>query len=631
MIVEIIPAERLPRNLNSFSYKIPAELSGQIKVGQIVEIYLRNKKTSGIITEIKNEKTLQQAQGRPKFKLKEINKILFSEPLITKNQLELIEKISKDLGISAGILAKSMIPEIPKRLQKNANTERTEKTQKTLKKKNIQSSHKSSGSSVLARKLFYYSKQEQAIKLIKKSINKSGQTLILVPEKILIDKLANKLNLKSDKYFACHSEIAQTKFFQNYLEILSGRNKIIIGTKISVLLPFANLSQIFIWDEHDWNHKQSDINPRFDAREIVDWLAQKNNCNLTLFSPAPSIENYNQSKSQKVKKLKSNNLIKIINLQQEKLKGNYTFLSDELIHNISANLQANKKTFILHNRKGTANYIFCKDCNYIFKCPECDITLTYHSTDNLLHCSHCNLIREIDPFCPKCNSPKIEFKSQGIEKIVKAIKKEFPNIKIQEYLPTGQAGKNIKIKINSDTQVIISTQLALNKLNFADFNLIAFTNFDQLLNHSNFRASEKAYQLFYKIKSETSADFLIQTSSPNNFVVSSILQNTPEIFYSQELINRQNFNYPPFVKLIKITHQNTSEKLTESNCQKLITQLNSVKNIEILGPIPNYPKKIRGKFKYHIILKTPLNFTINSITKLIPNDFILDINPEKLN
>ncbi len=568
MQTQILPAIRMPRTTENYTYSIPLELHKKIKIGQIVEINLRNKLVQGLVTKIEKE------QKKTKYKLKKINKILYPEILITKQQIKLIDFMFDYYLSAKSISLKSILPNIPKKYKK-----------------------------------------------INKYKNKK-QKLILVPEIELIDKAISELKLDEKKVIKIHSKISKIKFFKNYLDILNNKEKIIIGTKISVLLPFSNLNEIIIYDKSNWNHKQSDINPRFDARIIAEWLAKKHKCKIKL--------------KNKIKKLKNNNKISIINLKSERLKGNYSFLSEKLIKKIKNNLDKKNKIFIFHNRKGLANYIFCEKCNYVFKCPECGLSMAYHTEDRKLHCHSCNYKNEIDPFCPKCQSSEIKFKGQGIEKIKTELKKEFSNAKIQIFdkqikgsLPTPLASNGVEMtKIN----ILISTEFAINKLDFSKFNLIAFTNFDQLLYHPDFRTNKRAFNIFHKISSQTAkADIILQTSDMKNFVIQGIAKNKPELFYKTELENCKTFNYPPFIKLIKLSFQDVSEKSVINKTKKSALQIKeNFKNIEVLGPLENHPKKIRNKFKYNIILKTALNFQIKKLLKLIPNDFVVDVDPEKI-
>ena len=419
---------------------------------------------------------------------------------------------------------------------------------------------------------------------------------------------------------------------------MSGKSKIIIGTKISVLLPFCNLSKIIVIDEQNWNHKQSDINPRFDARQIAEWLAKNFSAKLILTTPAPSVENFSEKlKRKKVNpsadeagKKKSN--LKLIDLKMEKFKGNYTFLSDELIYQIQANLEEKKKILILHNRKGLANYVFCKECGHVFKCPECQISLVYSTSNKKLSCPLCNYSEEILPLCPKCSGPNIMFKGQGVEKIKNELQKEFSQAEV--LILEKSTRKDLNTKTSKNYDIVIGTEFVINKINFAEFDLIAFTNFDQLLNRPDFRTQERAYQVFYTIKSQAPKSyFIIQTNQPDNVVLQSIKDNLPDKFYKSELENRKILNYPPFCQLIKIIAKDLKQKNVEYKSKKLVLDLQKKldKTIEVLGPFENFPQKEFNKYVYNIILKAPLNFSLPKIFKIIPNDFIIDANPEKLN
>jgi len=635
MIAEIIPAIRLPRNLGLFSYNVSEDLEQDIKIGQVAQINFRNKNISGLIIKIKKNNKYNK-------KLKNINKILYNSLLITKNQINLIQKISEYYAVSQAIVAKSFLPDIPK---KNINKIKNFK----INKKNKHT-----------KKLFWWSsldeRNKKYIEIIKKSKNK--QILILVPEIEMISKLIKNLKLNNNKnIFKMHSRLtSKIDYFKNYLDILSGKPKIIIGTKISIILPFTNLGAIIIDDENNWNHKQSDINPRFDARIVAEWIAQQHKAELTLATPAPSLEAYNQfhtdfslglqtgfppdgragSQGQEETSSKEglNNNIKIINLKQERDKGNYSVLSDNLLSNIEIAMRNKEQVFLLHNRKGMAGFIDCDDCRYIFKCPECDVLLVYYNQTKKMHCHHCGIKVDIPPLCPKCAGPNIKFKSKGIEDIAIKIKKLFPDKNIISI----SKENNI---LNNKADIIIGTEFALAKIDFSKINLIAFINFDQLLNIPDFRTTEKAYQkVFELITKNNNINLLIQTYNEDNIILKSLKQNNPEIFYKQELEMRKQFNYPPFTKLVKIIFQDKSNSRAFYLSGLLVKKIKDLKlNLEILGPLPAYPRKVRGKFRYNIIIKIKLarhslgdggNKNLNKLYNIIPQDFIIDVDPGKL-
>jgi len=637
MIAQILPLLRMPKSLGVFSYTVPLELQKQIKQGQIVKINFRHKTSQGLIV------GFQAQKKKISFKLKEIEKIITPEPIITATQIDLINFISDYYGLAKGLVARSLVPMVSKKqyfikIQKHKNT-------KTLK-------HTSTKIILL----YWYNDEEQIINLIKEKskqvLKNKNQILILVPEINLIDKISQGTNLNTNKVVKIHSHLKKTEYFSAWQKILNRESAVIIGTKIAAFLPFKNLEKIIIFKEEDWNHKQSDINPRYDAQEIAKWLAKKYGSELILTTPAPKVETYYFSviiPAQACPTYRSFELVEIskinaktfntrgpcpreadklvlIDLKQEKLAGNYSLVSDKLLEKIKEKLTFNQKIFLFHNKIGFAKFISCNDCGHVFQCPNCEISLNYEIKNKQLFCSQCNYREDVPPFCPKCSGADIKFKSAGVQKIKSELIKFLPNAKI---FTLEKISKNHEFQ-NYD--IIIGTKFALNKIDFKNFNLIAFINFDQLLYISDFRASEKAYQLFYEIMTQNpNADFFIQTNGLENHVIKSISQNNPNIFYNEELKLRQNFEYPPFCQLIKLTAQHKKEKEAKIILKKTESLLKKQwPELEILGPIANIPHKLRGNYKYHLILKISNNFSLKKILTIIPDNIIIDVNPEKL-
>lgn len=602
MIVEVIPAIRLPRNLGIFSYNVSKSMEQGIKIGQAAEINFRNKNVQGLVVNI--QKTKKSSK-----KLKDISKISFPSPVITKDQIDLIQKISEYYAVSVGVVTRSFLPSIPKKVKINIKKCKVDKRSRQIKE------------------LFLWTnlgeRNKKYSEVIKKSKNK--QILILVPEIEQIDKLIKDLKLDEQKVFKVHSRLtSKVKYFKEYLDLLSGKEKIVIGTKMSVVLPFTNLNTVVIDNEQDWSYKQSDINPRYDSRKVTEWISEKQKCKLIYSTPCPSIEKYSDFKDIRLKKI-NNKQFQIVSLEREQEKGNYSFLSEELINNIEETLKNKKQVFLLHNRKGLAGFVTCEDCKHVFVCPECNISLVYYNETKKIHCHHCGFSTDVSPLCPKCSGPNIKFKSKGVEDIANKIKNIF---KDKTILTLSKEDKNKNLK---NIDIIIGTQFALQKLNFNKIGLISFINFDQLIKYPDFRVNEKAFQMLCSLLAITKdIQFIIQTYNPDNIILQSLKQNNLKRFYELELKTRKELNYPPFSKLIKIIFQDKSNSKAFYLSDQLIKKIKYSKlKIEILGPLPTYPRRVRGKFRYNIIIKTKSQ-DLKDIYNLVPPDFIIDVDPERL-
>ncbi|MFH1610578.1 MAG: primosomal protein N' [Patescibacteria group bacterium] len=619
MIVEVIPTIRLPRNIGIFSYNVSKTMEQDIQIGQIVDINFRNRNVKGLVVKIQDTRHpvkfhngAGKTQKKAKFQipnLKNINKILYPQPLITENQIDLIQKISEYYAVSPSVVARSFVPSIPKKAKIDVKKYKAEKRNRQIKE------------------LFLWTnlneRDKKYLEIIKR--NKDKQILILVPEIEQIDKMVKDLDLDEKNVFKVHSRLtSKVKYFKEWLDILSGKPKIVIGTKMSIVLPFTNLSTIILDSEHDWNHKQSDINPRYDSRKVAEWIAEKQKSRLIYSTSSPSMEISNSFKNTKLKKFNTKEF-KIIDLNQEQEKGNYSFLSEDLISNIDETLKNKKQVFLLHNRKGLAGFVECEDCKYVFVCPECNISLVYYNETKKIHCHHCGFSTDVSPLCPKCSGPNIKFKSKGVEDIANKIKNIFKDKNILTL------SKEDKKKNLDDVDILIGTQFALQKLDFKKIGLISFINFDQLIKYPDFRTEEKAFQMVSSLLAITQdTKFIIQTHSPDHIIFQSLKRNNLDMFYRSELKTRKELNYPPFSELVKIIFQDKSNSKAFFLSDQLVKKIKNKKlDLEILGPLPAYPRKVRGKFRYNIIIKINKK-KLKDIYDLVPSDFVIDVDPEKL-
>jgi primosomal protein N' (replication factor Y) (superfamily II helicase) len=633
VIATIIPAVRLPRKLSEFSYLVPEKMAGEIKVGMIVGINFRGKEEFGLILKIEKQKLetacLPVRQGNWKltagkkyrFELKPIKKILFPAPLLTPIQIELIKKIADYYGVSAGIVCRSFLPALYKRqLRIYESYEYTNQIVKTPKNKPLS-------------RLFWWTSLEERNKEYKRIINKNkGQILILTPQIELIEKLVTDLKLDDKKVVRIHNGIKPKDFFDNWLRVLSGKPMIVIGTKMAVTLPFSNLKTIIVDEEQDFDHKQSDINPRYDARTVAEWLTDYFGAELILASVGPRVETYAKlnnkiDKSDKSNKSdKTNNNTIIVDLRDEKNKGNYSLLSDLLKEKIEENLAQGRKIFLLHNRKGLANFVACRDCGYVFLCPECQTSLGYFQSTQKMNCHYCSYTEEVPPLCPKCGGPNFSFKSKGVEDLALELKKVFPEVNVAATFKN--EGKKIDFK---ETQIIAGTEFALNKIDWEKIGLAGVINFDQFINRPDFRAQENSYSFLAGLTARVAGEILVQTHNPENLVLENWQKRSPEIFYEAELKNRQELGYPPFVRLVKIIGQDKNSARAEKAMEKFIENIKREKpELIVLGPLRPVPEKTRGAYFFHCIIKLPSEMGQKEVFDLVPNDFVIDFEPEKL-
>ncbi|HPL95289.1 MAG TPA: primosomal protein N' [bacterium] len=604
MIAHILPLLRLPLKLPYFSYVVPLPLKKELQIGSLVKINFRGKNISGLVIDI-TEKNKHQ------FPLKKIDSLI-NKKIITNEQLSLITRMAENLAVAKTTLIKSIIPKTKIKIDSFFIP-----SDRKINKKN-------------RKELWWHNNEKKALEMMAdkiKNIKNKKQILILVPEIEKQKEIIRKLKLNTDEVFFCSSKTKEKYFTENYLKLLAGKPIIVVGTQKAVLLPFINLPEIFIIQAESWYYKQSDINPRFDARLVANWLADLLTANLTLITAAPTPEDYQHIKNIKDVRDKNYKNFLTVDLKKEKMAGNFNFLGELTERKITQTINQKQKILILHNRKALANYLFCNDCGYVFKCPKCFKSMAYLEKNKNILCRHCGYQEEMPPLCPKCAGPNIKFKTPGVEKIKKELQKKYINKKIMA------SDKILGADILPETEILVATEFIINKIDLTNFALIIFTDFGQFLNQADFRAGEKAYQLLAQIRATSLAEIIIQTHEPDNYIIKSNQQNKPEIFYQEELANRQLFFYPPYGRLIKLICQDKNKKTAVLKAEKIINILNEkIKNkkIEIIGPLITEEEKIK-KSIVNVIIKVPLNFELPQIFKLMPADVIIDVDVEKIN
>lgn len=629
-IAQVIPLARLKRDLHYFDYLIPAEMSRQIKSGQLVEIPFRSKKIKGVVLNlIKNSKFGIK-------KLKKIEKIIDPLPFLADWQLTLIKELSDYYFVSQAILTKMLVPEIPKRDRQSKlsflnNIKFVAPPKSTFKIGPIRLKKQP----LLLRYFCQENKIKAYLSLIEKALAKNKQIAIIVPQISDIEKIFQYLLEYKVVTSVFLNDLPKNKYFQEWLKIKKGQAKIIIGTRSAIFAPFNNLDLIIIDQEEDENHKQEEPTPRYNAKTVAFKLKKILNCHLVFCTNTPSFSSLFKVQNKKwlyleIDKLKASPEIKIINRQDEFKKSNYSIFSEEMLDKIEYNLKRRQKVFLFLNRKGLATLATCKDCGYIAACPVCQLPLTLHASKHLV-CHHCGHKENLFLFCPKCKGPEIKLTGTGTEKV---------EIEIKKILPQSQTLKiDIETPFNGDSDkydIIIGTQYAFKFINWEKINLIGVINADTLFPLADFKSFEKTFNLLYKLAlyiSNPKKEMIIQTFSPKNYIFQAFKKLDYKNFYLNELRERKTFKYPPFCQLIRLIYQNIEFAGGQEEINKIYKILSSkidAKNIIINPPVLSRTQQVRGRFRWQIVLKildkkSNLDFLNN-----LPENIIIDKDPENL-
>ena len=469
-------------------------------------------------------------------------------------------------------------------------------------------------------------KTELYIHLIQSYLDLGKQVLLLIPEIALTTQLIQRL----EKYFGKQIGVYHSKFNQNerveiWQKVLANHPdefRLIIGARSSIFLPFQSLGLVIVDEEHESSYKQHDPSPRYQGRDASIYLARMFKAKVLLGTATPSLESFQNCLDKKYGYVeltaRYNNMIMpeilIADTKKEVAKKSMTsHFSSLLLEHITEALSNKEQVILFQNRRGYTPYWSCEICGWIPKCEQCDVSLTYHKHVNLLKCHYCGYTASPMGSCKACGSHKLKMLGFGTEKIEDELQHIFSSARIARMDLDTTRSKNAYSELIStfelrEIDILIGTQMLSKGLDFDHVNLVGILDADHLLNRPDFRAYERAYQLMTQVagragRKNKRGKVIIQTRQPDHWVLRLVTEHNTAQFIKNELIERQNFNYPPFTKLIVITLKHADEQLLNRGAHDFAMHLKSALKERVLGPEFPLIKRIQNQYQKEIKIK----------------------------
>jgi primosomal protein N' (replication factor Y) len=484
-------------------------------------------------------------------------------------------------------------------------------------------------------------KTEIYIDLIRKAMEGGSQVLYLLPEIALTTQIVQRLK----KMFGSEMGVYHSKFSDNervevWNGVLTGKFRFVVGVRSSVFLPFDNLGLIIVDEEHDPSYKQHDPAPRYHARDVAMVIAQIHHAKVLLGSATPSVESYYQAKSGKYglvslsERFGEAQLPEIIfaDLSQEKRrKTNKGEFSSLLLNEIKEALKKNEQVILFQNRRGYSPMVQCEDCNWIPKCINCSVSLTYHQYRHAMICHYCGYREELPKLCPICSSKRILTLGYGTEKLEEELKLHFAEAKIQRMdLDTTRSRSGYENIIegfeSGETNILVGTQMVTKGLDFDRVSLVGVFDTDRMMHFPDFRSYERAFQLITQVSGRagrraTKGKVVLQTSDPNHVLFRYVIENDVQGFLQDQLVDRQEHFYPPYTRLVEITFKHTDKKVAVELADQFAKELKQqVKQVRILGPGEPMISKIRNEYLMAILVKINRDQgRLNEIKQVVSN------------
>lgn len=465
-------------------------------------------------------------------------------------------------------------------------------------------------------------KTEVYMELIEDALNKGKTSIVLVPEISLTPQMVLRFQKRfGDNIAAIHSALSDGEKYDEWRRIVKGEAKIVIGARSAIFAPLNNIGMIIIDEEHSDSYKQDDSNPRYNAKDIALLRGKYHNCPVIMGTATPSLEVFARAKKGVFKLLELPNRINgkslphinIVDMNEmiSKTKGHF---SPVLLEAISARLLKNEQIILLLNRRGYSSFVTCKNCGYTFKCPNCDITLTYHKSSRTLRCHYCGYGTKVYDTCPECHEKSINDLGVGTEKVEEELNKLFPESRIlrMDFDTTSRKGmheKMIKAFKNHEYDILLGTQIVSKGLDFDNVTLVGVINADTSLNIPDFRSSETTFSLLAQVagragRSDKEGEVIIQTFNPEHYAIQYTKKHDYLGFYNREMSIRRELKYPPYYYICYVKISGKDNKYIYEESLK-ITKLfhNKLISMIILGPSPCTIFKLNNIYRYGIILK----------------------------
>lgn len=524
-------------------------------------------------------------------------------------------------------------------------------------------------------------KTEIYLRAVAEALRLGQQAIILVPEIALTPQTVSRfLNRFPGRVGVLHSELSPGERYDTWRLARAGFLDIVVGPRSALFTPFPDLGLIVVDECHDGSYYQGDMAPRYHALTAAVEFARISGAVCILGSATPDVTTRYQAdrgkwnslslperilahrtsiqvqlnQAQQIPKipryqdldgdLQMASLpdVEVIDMRRELKGGNRSIFSEALQGALRSTLEKNQQSILFLNRRGSASYVFCRDCGHALRCPRCDTSLTAHLSDRSLRCHHCGYQRSIPSTCPACGSERIRHLGTGTEQVEAAVQGLLPEARTMrwDWDTTRSKGAHWEIMdkfVSHQADIIIGTQMLAKGLDLPLVTLVGVVLAESGLHLPDYRASERTFQVLTQVagragRSPLGGQVILQTFEPDHYVIRTAAGHNYEGFYSQELKHRQELGYPPFLNLVRLEIRDRDSKAAENKARTYAAALEGWVTREgyhatrLVGPTPPYFARIRGEYRWQLLVKGP--DPVRLVRDHHPGtDWIVEVNP----
>ncbi len=500
-------------------------------------------------------------------------------------------------------------------------------------------------------------KTEVYLQALTEAVKLGKRSIALVPEIALtpqtIERFASRF---PHKVAILHSELSPGEQYDEWHRIKDGEFSVVIGPRSALFAPQPELGLIIIDEEHEWTYKQQDKSPRYHARHVAIKLAELTGAVVVLGSATPDVETYYHAQKgdyyllqlpDRVVPVEKSPLpqAEIVDLRKELKAGNRSILSRSLAQTTAQAVASGEQVILFLNRRGGATFVQCRRCGFVLRCRRCEVTLNYHFAENVLVCHQCNYKTPVPQTCPQCTSRQIKFLGMGTQKLEQETSFTLPQARLLRWDSDMTKRKESHEKILSkfrahQADILIGTQMVAKGLDLPRVTLVGVVSADTSLNLPDFRAGERTFQLLSQVagragRGPLGGQVIIQTFSPDHYAIQAAAKHDYASFYKQEIDYRRQLHNPPFTQLALLTYSHTNDVLCQREAERMRNRLieerdtKGIGNINLIGPAPAFIHRLRGRFRWQLIIRgNELSAFLSPIA--LPQGWTTDIDPVSL-
>lgn len=466
-------------------------------------------------------------------------------------------------------------------------------------------------------------KTEVYLQAIQHTLAEGKEAIVLVPEISLTPQMTERFRSRFGEQVAVmHSGLSVGEKYDEWRKIQQGKVKVVVGARSAAFAPFTNVGLIILDEEHESTYKQED-SPRYHARDVAIWRGEFYSCPVILGSATPPLESFARAKKgvytlltlQQRAMRQALPTVEIVDMREQLKKGNRSMFSEPLVDAIRVRLEKKEQIVLFLNRRGYSSFVMCRDCGTVVQCPNCDISLTYHRSNEKLKCHYCGYDEYVPHECPQCQSEHIRFFGTGTQKVEEELYKIFPEARVlrMDVDTTKHKGAHEEILEafgEGKADVLLGTQMIAKGLDFPNITLVGVLSADTSLHLPDYRAAEKTFQLMTQVsgrlgRHDKPGEVFIQTYTPEHYAIELSKEQLYTPFYEREMHTRRQAGYPPYyyLALIQVSHEDVMIAAEYAGRAAEWLRANLSFKVSIIGPTTASISRLQNRYRYQCLIK----------------------------